>query len=205
MSRVNVWTVYTIAVLASVVEVQAMQTTDTPAALPSCQWCGASEAPASLSWETRISPLDEPGEPLIVEGRVYAADGTTPAPDVLLYVYQTNAAGVYPRLGDETGNARRHGYLRAWMRTDTEGRYRFGTIRPEPYRTRTEPAHIHITVQEPGESEYWIDSYNFDDDPLLTPGVRADLAGLGGSGIMELWRDEDGVWRGERNIVLEPR
>jgi len=202
MSKMNVGTVCMIAVLTSVVEAQATQTTDAPILLPSCQWCGASEAPASLSWETRISPSDEPGEPLVVEGYVYESDGETAAPDILLYLYQTNAAGVYPRRGDETGNGRRHGYLRAWIRTDADGRYRFHTIRPEPYQTRTEAAHIHVTVEEPGKSEYWID---FDDDPLLTAEVRADLPGLGGTGILKLRKDADGVWWGQRNIVLEPR
>ncbi len=170
--------------------------------LPACEWCGTSEAPVELDWQTRIASEDEPGEPLVIQGRVLHADGVTPASDVVLYVYHTNAKGVYPRRGDESGNGRRHGYLRAWMRTDSEGRYRFETIRPAAYPGSTEPAHIHAVVQEPGQPETWIDSFVFDDDPLLTERERGRLENRGGSGILNLIR-ENGFWRGQRDIILE--
>lgn len=172
--------------------------------LPACEWCGADEAPARLSWETRIAGPDEPGEPLVIEGVVYEADGETPAPDVVLYLYHTNAAGVYPRRGDETGNGRRHGYLRGWLRTDEAGRYRFTTIRPGAYPGRTEPAHVHVVVGEPGREEYYVDDFVFEGDPALTPAYRARLQGRGGSGILALTREAEGVWRGTRALLLEP-
>jgi protocatechuate 3,4-dioxygenase beta subunit len=170
--------------------------------LPDCEWCGAAEAPEDLSWETRIAGPDEPGDPLVIEGVVYEADGVTPAPGVVLYLYHTNAAGVYPRRGDETGNGRRHGYLRSWLRTDEAGRYLFTTIRPGSYPGRTEPAHIHVTVQAPGHDEYYVDDFVFEGDPALTPAHRARLRGRGGSGIVTLTWDERGVWRGTRDLVL---
>jgi protocatechuate 3,4-dioxygenase beta subunit len=170
--------------------------------LRECEWCGADEAPADLDWETRIAGPGEPGEKLVVSGTVVRADGTTPAAGVVLYLYHTNREGVYPRRGDETGNARRHGYLRAWLRTDGRGRYRFTTIRPGAYPGRTEPAHIHVTVLEPGRAEDYLDSFVFDDDPLLTPAERSRLKGRGGSGILRLLRGEDGAWHGTRDIVL---
>jgi protocatechuate 3,4-dioxygenase beta subunit len=171
--------------------------------LPACEWCGTGEAPEDLAWETRIAPPDEPGELLVVEGVVYEPDGMTPVPGVVLYLYHTNAAGVYPRRGDETGNGRRHGYLRAWLRTDDAGRYRFTTIRPGAYPGGGAPAHIHVTVEEPGRGEYYVDDFVFEGDPALTPAYRARLHGRGGSGIVTLTRDAEGVWRGTRDFVLE--
>jgi protocatechuate 3,4-dioxygenase beta subunit len=56
-------------------------------ALPSCEWCGATEAPKELSWHTRIAASKEAGEPLAISGTVYAPDGATPASDVVLYLY----------------------------------------------------------------------------------------------------------------------
>jgi protocatechuate 3,4-dioxygenase beta subunit len=170
--------------------------------LPSCEWCGAAEAPQELSWETRIEGPDEPGEPLVISGTVFQPDGETPAPNVVLYLYHTNNEGVYPKRGDEKGNARRHGYLRAWLRTGERGQYRFTTIRPAPYPGRTSPAHIHVTVKEPDKPEYWLDSYIFEGDPLITPEHRARLRNRGGSGIVRLEKDDDGVWRAERDIIL---
>ncbi len=40
-------------------------------------------------------------------------------------------------------------------------------LKPAAYPGRTDPAHIHITIKEPDKSEYYIDDFLFDDDPLL--------------------------------------
>lgn len=53
-----------------------------------------------------------PGRKLAVSGTVYKADGKTPAEGVIIYVYHTDQTGVYPTKADETGWAKRHGYLR---------------------------------------------------------------------------------------------
>jgi len=71
--------------------------------LPDCEWCGASEAPDDVTSSTTIAGADEPGERLLLQGTIYAPDGVTPVPGVLLYVYHTNTAGVYAKRGDETG------------------------------------------------------------------------------------------------------
>jgi protocatechuate 3,4-dioxygenase beta subunit len=174
-----------------------------PRPLPDCEWCGAAEAPDDVSWTTTIAGADEPGEPMVITGTVYRPDGETPAPGILLYVYHTNAEGIYPTRGDEQGNARRHGYLRGWMRTDAAGRYRFTTIRPGTYPSRNEPAHVHMTIKEPDRAEHWVDSIVFADDPLVDADYRAEQDERGGSGIVALTRDEDGVWRGQRDVVLK--
>ena len=46
--------------------------------------------PASFSWETKIAPSDEPGEPILIRGTIYHNDGKTPASGVILYVYHTD-------------------------------------------------------------------------------------------------------------------
>jgi protocatechuate 3,4-dioxygenase beta subunit len=169
---------------------------------PPCEWCGAAEAPSRLSWAVRLADHAERGEPLVLTGRVLRADGRTPAAGVLLYLYQTNAAGVYPRRGDETGNGPRHGYLRGWLRTDAQGRYCVATIRPGHYPGRLDPAHIHATVQEGRGAEGYINDFVFEGDPRVTPTYRTQVRNRGGSGIVRLARGPDGIWRGERTIVL---
>lgn len=172
-------------------------------ARPDCEWCGAADAPPDPGWQAVIPPVDEPGEALVMEGRVFKADGATPAPGVLIYVYHTNAQGVYPKRGDETGNGQRHGYLRAWMKTDEQGRYRFRTIRPAPYPGRDDPAHIHITLTPPGGTEDWIDSFWFKGDPLITgKQLRKVTRPAGQSNVVELSMDKNGVWQGRRDILL---
>ncbi|MEM9488523.1 MAG: intradiol ring-cleavage dioxygenase [Myxococcota bacterium] len=176
---------------------------DSPS-LPACEWCGTDEAPSQLSWDLRIAGPEQSGERLVIAGTVHRADGTTPAAGIVMYLYHTDSSGIYPRRGDESGNGARHGYLRGWLRTDRDGQYRLTTIRPAPYPSRTEPAHIHVTIKEPDRPEYWLDSFVFADDPLVTAEYRAKARGTGGSGIVTLRRDGDGTWRGARTIVLPP-
>lgn len=170
-----------------------------------CEWCGTAEAPVSVSWSAQIADAAEPGERLVVTGYVYQQDGVTPAPGVVIYAYHTNAEGIYPKRGDETGNGRRHGYLRGWVKTDTTGRYRFQTIRPAAYQSHGgEPAHIHYTIQPPGGAEYWLDGAWFADDPRVNGDQIASLTRRGGfSNVMAVARDSLGVWHGRRDVKLE--
>lgn len=169
--------------------------------LPACEWCGAEGAPDNLDWKTVIADEKEPGETLIIKGTVFNKDGSTPASDVIIYVYHTNSKGIYPKKGDETGNGRRHGYLRSWIQTNENGQYQITTIKPGSYPTRSEPAHIHMTIKEPDKEEYWIDSIVFEGDPLLTEEYKSRIKNRGGSGIIKL-RLINGIWHGERDIIL---
>ncbi len=157
--------------------------------------------PEKLSPETELPHKGEAGEPLEIEGVIYQSDGKTPAADVILYVYHTDAAGLYTPAAEQKV-ALRHGHLRGWMKTDATGRYKFRTIRPAPYPKTTIPAHIHPTIKEPGKNEYYVDAYHFDDDPLLTEKERRNEEGRGGSGIISLTKNADGVWLGRRDIIL---
>ena len=100
-----------------------------PMSLPqeNCNWCGTSEAPVDASWRTIIPPEGEPGEKLIISGIVFYADGETPAEGIIIYIHHTNTEGVYPKKGSEKGNGQYHGYLRGWMKTDSNGKYEFET------------------------------------------------------------------------------
>jgi protocatechuate 3,4-dioxygenase, beta subunit len=171
-----------------------------------CEGCEAIyESPTAfekLTPEITLPGYKE-GEPkLHISGVVYQKDGKTPAPGVVLYVYHTDVTGVYPKMGDEKGWARRHGYLRGWMKTDDQGRYSFYTVKPAAYpQQQVAPAHIHITVKEPDKNEYYIDDFQFDDDPLLTAEMKSRQRNIGGDGIIKLQK-QNGLLVGKRDIVL---
>lgn len=171
------------------------------APLPDCEWCGAMDAPpdAQLSSTMTIADKDEPGERIMLRGRVLKPDGKTPAPDVLVYAYHTDATGNYRREGNETGNAQRHGVLRGWLRTDAEGRYEIQTIKPAGYPDRADPQHIHVTLRARGGSEHWIDDFWFEGDPRLTKRHRA---GVESSSIVRLQPNGEGVLTAERDLKL---
>jgi protocatechuate 3,4-dioxygenase, beta subunit len=160
------------------------------------------EMPQQLSWQTKINPASEPGEPLEITGIIYHTDGKTPASNVILYVYHTDAQGNYSPAQNQPQGSRRHGHLRGWMKTNAQGEYKFTTIKPAPYPNFRDPAHIHPTIKEADKNEYYIDEYRFDDDPLITKEYRAKAENRGGSGIIQLTKNDKGIWTGKRDIVL---
>ncbi|MGH9930590.1 MAG: protocatechuate 3,4-dioxygenase [Pyrinomonadaceae bacterium] len=160
----------------------------------------SAEQPANVPWKATIVSEGEPGEPLIVSGTIYAPDSRTPLEGISLFVYQTDATGRYSTNGGDNRNTRIHGL----MRSNSDGRYEFRTIKPVSYPGTRNPAHIHAYVSGPGYPEYWIDEYHFDDDPFVTKGMRDKDAGTGKpASILKLTRGADGVLRGVRDIKVE--
>jgi len=149
--------------------------------------------PARLATTARIAPANEPGAPLVIEGVVRTLDGKSAA-GIIVYAYQTDNTGIYPRAST------RHGALRGWVITDAAGRYRFETIRPRAYPSRNVPEHVHMHVIEPGKGTYYIDELRFEDDPLITDRNRSTDS-RGGTGLVAPQRRGD-TWYAQRDIVL---
>ncbi len=152
--------------------------------------------PATLDWRGRVAPAGETGEPMRITGTVRDRDNR-PAAGIIVYAYQTDAAGSYPP------STTRHGRLRGWVKTDAAGRYQFDTIRPGGYPNTTIPQHVHLHVIEPGRATYYIDEMVFSDDPRLTPENRRSLVtGRGGPGLVTPVREPSGGWSVVRDITL---
>ncbi|HLF45724.1 MAG TPA: hypothetical protein VI548_04835 [Chitinophagaceae bacterium] len=170
-----------------------------------CEGCEAIyESPVPFEQLKSIDTLPdfkEPGPKLEISGIIYHSDGKTPARDIILYVYHTDQKGIYPLKGDEKGWAKRHGYLRGWVKTDQNGYYKFYTLVPASYPNSNNPKHIHPVIKEPGFSEYWIDEFVFDDDPLLPQNEKTKSNPVGGSGLLKPVY-KNGMFRSNRNIVL---
>jgi protocatechuate 3,4-dioxygenase beta subunit len=164
--------------------------------------------PRSINATDTSPGWNQKGQRILLTGTVYHIDEKTPAPDVLLYYYQTNTEGRYLHKPDEERSmapnekGQTHGYIRGWVKTDSAGRYFIYTVKPGAYPTWDEPAHIHFTVKEPNPIvEYYIDDVVFDDDKLLTQAFRNKLANRGGSGVLRLAPQGD-LQVGKRNIIL---
>lgn len=143
------------------------------------------------------------GQKLTVTGTVYQIDGRTPAANVIVYYWQTDSKGTYPQRAGMNRSAVRHGYIRGWIKTGSDGKYTINTIRPAPYPNRDIPAHIHLSIKEPGiANEYYTDDLEFDDDKLLLPySKRYPFQNRGGSGILRVLL-KGGVQIAEHDIVL---
>lgn len=148
-----------------------------------------------------LPDFNNQGLKIKVMGTIYNENGS-PAKEVMLYIYHTNQNGIYATKGGENGWAKRHGYIRGWVKTDKNGRYAFYTLKPGLYPERSSPAHIHPIILEPNGKYYWIGSYYFKGDPLLTAKEISPKAPKGGSiGILTLIKQGD-IMVGTRDIFL---
>ncbi|MGI8495210.1 MAG: intradiol ring-cleavage dioxygenase [Pyrinomonadaceae bacterium] len=145
----------------------------------------------------------EKGQKLLVAGIVYKLDGQTPAPNVIIYYWQTDSNGYYSPKPEMDERAKRHGHIRGWVKSDENGKYSIYTIRPAPYPNRDIPAHIHLSIKEPNiANEYYIDEFVFDDDKLLIPAVKKNPSeNRGGSGVLRVLLKDD-LQIAEHNIIL---
>lgn len=170
--------------------------------------CSFAQVPQNLSSEDTSPGWSLNGQKLLLTGIVYQNDGKTPAPDVVIYYYQTNTEGKYLHKPEEKRSmppnelGQTHGYIRGWVKSDKNGKYSIYTVRPGAYPQREDPAHIHLTLKEPNEiKEYYIDDAIFDDDKLLTTAKRLKMENRAGSGVLRLVK-KDNLFIGERNIIL---
>ena len=144
----------------------------------------------------------EKGKKLLITGKVYHIDGKTPASNVIIYYWQTDDKGYYSPKPNMNKEAKRHGHIRGWVKTNATGQYSIYTIRPAPYPNSDMPAHIHPSIKEADiANEYYIDEFVFDDDKLLTGKKRKALENRGGSGVLRLV-NSDGISVAEHNIIL---
>lgn len=159
-------------------------------------------APADAPPRVVVAGADEPGERLVVSGRV--RDGGRPVAGVSVFVFQTDADGFYAK--GLTGNdAELDPRLRGAMRSDADGAYEFETIRPGHYDNNA--AHVHYLVRAPGYHPLLLDLW-FDDDPVLRARREAGTPEIPPSfpqnvvAIRPVTRDAAGVWRTTRDIEL---
>jgi protocatechuate 3,4-dioxygenase beta subunit len=169
-----------------------------------CEGCEAvfEYGKRELSHVDTLPDFYNEGPKIKVTGTIYMNDGKTPAEGVILYIYHTDQNGIYADKGGETGWDRRHGYIRGWIKTTENGKYSFYTLRPGIYPSGSAPAHIHPIILEPNGKYYWINSYHFEGDTLLTEKERSPESPRGGSsGFLHLQKAGD-LLIGERDIFL---
>jgi len=118
-------------------------------------------------FRAKITPPLEPGEVIVIRGRVWGFDTKKPLANATLDVWQANAAGRYdnddPHAPPKTGVFRN----RARLVTDDTGYYEYESIKPGRYKigpTQWRPAHIHYMVSSPGYKTLVTQLY-FEGDP----------------------------------------
>jgi protocatechuate 3,4-dioxygenase beta subunit len=157
--------------------------------------------PASVGSVSRIAAENEPGSPLVINGRVYQADGRTPAAGITVFAYQTDANGVY----DVASNGPHSWRVKGWAVTDAEGRFQFRTIRPASYPNATVPQHVHLHLEGSNLPRRWTTELEFDDDPKMTARAREASRQAGMFGGVRPVTKRDGIDHVEINLKIENR
>lgn len=182
---------------------QEKRTTNTGIIGGNCEGCEAllEYDNQALNSVDTLPGFKENNPKLKITGTVFKSDGKTPAENVILYIYHTNLEGIYPTKGNESGWAKRHGFIRGWAKTNKQGHYTFYTFRPAAYPNTSIPQHIHITVKEPNKNPYFIDDFLFADDPNLNTQMKDPNGKRGGTGLI-FPNKQKGLWVAKRNIIL---
>ena len=140
----------------------------------------------SAPYRAKVTPPLEPGEPLVVRGRVWALDTRKPLAGAIIEVWQANAAGRYDN--DDREHPPKPGVFvnRARVMTDETGYYEYETIKPGRYMIgpkQWRPAHIHYLVAAAGykslvtQLSFKGDPYNASDD-FIKPSLIIDPTAL---------------------------
>ncbi len=135
---------------------------------------------------------------LKITGTIYENDGVTPAKNVLLFINQADEDGNFEL---KRRNKKRYVKHRGWVRTDADGRYTFYTFVPGKYIFGNELTQIHPIIKEPSKPEYKIESFVFDNDPLLTKSCRTKIEETNPNRILKLDKKE-GLFVAKRDIIL---
>lgn len=135
---------------------------------------------------------------LKITGTIYESDGVTPAKNVLLFIHQADEEGEFELKRE---NKKRYVHHRGWVKTDEDGHYTLYTFVPGSYIYGKEPKQILPIIKEPSKPEYKLETFLFDDDPLLTEKCRTKIEATNPNRILKLDKKE-GLFVAKRDIVL---
>jgi protocatechuate 3,4-dioxygenase beta subunit len=127
-------------------------------------------APEGASSSVVIAGREEPGQRLVVTGRTL--EGTKPVPGVSLYVFHTDAKGLYATDISDVREAEFNPRLHGSLRTDALGRYQYETIRPGSYGNPLGASHVHYVVKARGYQPLLL-ALQFEDDPIVVQTRKA--------------------------------
>ncbi len=152
-----------------------------------------------LSSVDTIPGFDTKSDKLKVTGTVYLADGTTPAKGVIVYIEQADEFGNFEL---KKHNDKRYVENRGWIKTDANGNYTFYTYVPGGDRRYRMLQQLFVSVKAPNSVEQNIESFLFNDDPLLTKQCRKKINKKGDPSRILSPKKEGKLLVAQKNIIL---
>jgi len=140
----------------------------------------------------QLAKKEEPGEPLVIYGKIIDRITNQPVRDVSLFLYQTDSSGIYNPSGGTDQQAR----IRGTVQTNESGCFRIQTILPGDYPGRKNSRHLHYVINAKGYQE--VKSILFFKG-FTTP----NISDQGPLSILDIKKDKDGKWVGTIDLQME--
>ena len=146
----------------------------------------------------QLASSNEPGERLIITGRVTNLDCTEMIANAIIDVWHANDSGEYDNVGYN---------LRGQFKTNSQGFYSFETIRPGKYLNGNQyrPSHIHFKITAPGKETLVTQLYFKGDTDIDKDAAASITSGTFNAThrIIELKKNNDDKWEGNWDIVVD--
>ena len=133
----------------------------------------------------------EPGEPLVVYGKIVDMKTNQPVKNISIFLYQTDIKGIYSSSGRDE-DAR----IKGTVLTNENGCFKIKTILPGDYPGQKNSRHLHYVINEKGymEKKSLLFFKGF-----TTPNITA----RGPLIVLDIRKDATGTWIGSTDFYLE--
>ena len=138
----------------------------------------------------QLTNSNEPGEPLIIYGKILDSSTRMPINNGSLFLYQTDSEGIYSSTGSDE-QAR----IRGTIKTNANGCFKIKTILPGDYPNRKNSRHLHYVINAEGYEE--LKSIFF-----FKGFTTANITGDGPLIVVNIKKDETGTWVGSTDLSL---
>lgn len=140
----------------------------------------------------QLTKNDEPGEPLVIHGKVIDQKTNHPINDASLFLYQTDSSGVYNISGGPDDQAR----IRGTVHTNESGCFKIRTILPGDYPGQKNSRHLHYVINVKGYNE--IKSILF-----FNGFTNVSITGQGPLSVVDIKKEKNGAWIGSIDLHIE--
>lgn len=140
----------------------------------------------------QLAKREEPGEPLVIYGKVIDLKTNQPVQNASLFLYQTDSSGIYNAAGGPDDQAR----IRGTIQTNESGCFKINTILPGDYPGQKNSRHLHYIINANGYKEL--------KSLLFFKGFTTEnITSEGPLAVVDIKKEKNGNWIGSINMRLE--
>jgi protocatechuate 3,4-dioxygenase beta subunit len=140
----------------------------------------------------QLAKREEPGEPLVIYGRVIDRNTNQPIQDASLFLYQTDSSGIYNAAGGPDVQAR----IRGTLQTNESGCFKIKTILPGDYPGQKNSRHLHYIINANGYKEL--------KSLLFFKGFTTEnITSEGPLAVVDIKKEKNGTWVGSIDVSIE--